>query len=158
MIERPPFCKFNYCPDGVACMDAWKCLSIDGLPGKVEYPDGKTSPPIKESLLMEQLLKSASDGRPNTENKLSGKGGSYERFLASKIDDSMAAASSPDEIGWVIVRDLPQGLGYWDGRDFSLANLHAVRFARKIDAELIRNLYANYKTDRVEEHMWITKP
>lgn len=60
-LERPPFCKFNYCPDGVACMSAEKCLSIDGLPGRIEYPDGKTSPALPVNPEFERLLKAASD-------------------------------------------------------------------------------------------------
>lgn len=84
---------------------------------------------------------------------------SYERFLAAGGDDSMAAACSPDESGWVIVRDLPGSLGYFDGYQFSRNNLEALRFARRVDAERWLKLMhgESAHSDRIEEHMWIGK-
>ena len=80
--------------------------------------------------------------------------------MKSKIDDSVAAACSPDESAWVIVRDLPGTLGYFDGHRFVPNNLEAIRFARRVDAERWLALMhgPSAHSDRVEEHMWINKP
>ena len=61
------------------------------------------------------------------------------------------------ETGWVIVRDLSGGLGYYTGTGrFSTNNLEAIRFARQVDAErMLKALHAGSEhPDRVEEHQW----
>jgi hypothetical protein len=71
------------------------------------------------------------------------------------------SAASPDETGWVIVRDSAgKGLRYWDGAEFRMENLSALRFARKVDAERYLELmhFDNDYKARVEEHMWINAP
>jgi hypothetical protein len=83
-----------------------------------------------------------------------------ERLL-EKADDSYIGATSPDESGWVIVRDSAgKGLRYWDGAEFRMENLTALRFARKVDAERYLELmhFNNDYKARVEEHMWINAP
>jgi hypothetical protein len=66
-----------------------------------------------------------------------------------------------EETGWVIVRDLPGTLGYFDGVHFDTDNLEAIRFSRQLDAERYLNLLHGDKVpqgDRVEEHMWVDSP
>ena len=61
-----------------------------------------------------------------------------------------------DETGWVIVRDLPGQLGYFDGVHFDTDNLKAIRFARQEDAErYLKAMHGGSQhPDRVEEHRW----
>ena len=71
--------------------------------------------------------------------------------------DELCEAKRDDEIAWVIVRDLPSTLGYFDGYKFVPNNLEAIRFARKVDAERWLTLMhaGSTHSDRVEEHMWV---
>ena len=61
-----------------------------------------------------------------------------------------------EETGWVIVRDLPACLGYFDGVRFSHNSLDAIRYARQVDAEKwLRLMHGGAEhQDRVENHMW----
>jgi hypothetical protein len=66
-----------------------------------------------------------------------------------------------DEVGWVIVRDLPGQLGYFAGaNEYSTDNLRAIRFARRIDAlNMMIYLHGGLDDhpDRVEEHAWVDR-
>lgn len=61
-----------------------------------------------------------------------------------------------EETGWVIVRDLPATLGYWNGIHFDTDSLKAIRFARQCDADRYLKLMHGgaEHPDRVEEHSW----
>ena len=60
-----------------------------------------------------------------------------------------------EEIGWVIVRytSIIRAITYWTGKSFNVNPLDAVRFARKSDAETVRDTHCK-SSDSVEEHMW----
>ena len=81
-----------------------------------------------------------------------------------KVPQSAPPATQPveagpmAETGWVIVRDLPGTLGYFDGtHKFSRDNLKAIRFCRQEDAERALKMIhgGSEHPDRVEEHQWI---
>lgn len=69
---------------------------------------------------------------------------------------AIALKPPSEEIAWVIVRDLPGDLGYFDGLEFQPNNLSAIRFARRIDADRMLTLLhgSSAHEDRVEEHQW----
>ncbi len=85
----------------------------------------------------------------------------YIAMHAASLEPSPAASepaaqTDGDETGWVIVRDLPFQLGYWDGVHFDTDNLKAIRFSRQLDADRYLKLMhgGSEHPDRVEEHRW----
>lgn len=76
--------------------------------------------------------------------------------LARLREDAARRLAVIVETGWVIVRDLPGDLGYFNGAAFSTVSLDAIRYARLADAvRTLKLLHGGaYHEDRVEEHQW----